>query len=106
MFTTLDYSSALEYSIIRRYTKIVHYYYYYYLTNIKDILKHNAIHHHIHLDNIRYEHQNHDYKIVCRLVTYYLHISALIMKFYLCNLNVTNSFRNHFFFKYYVHFTH
>ena len=30
----------------------------------------------------------------CRLVTYYLHISALIMKFYLCNLNVTNSFRN------------
>ena len=30
MFTILDYSSALEYSIIRRYTNIVYYYYYYY----------------------------------------------------------------------------
>ena len=29
MFTILDYSSALEYSIIRRYTNIVYYYYYY-----------------------------------------------------------------------------
>ena len=29
MFTRLDYSSALEYSIIRRYTNIVYYYYYY-----------------------------------------------------------------------------
>ena len=28
MFTILDYSSALEYSIIRRYTNIVYYYYY------------------------------------------------------------------------------
>ena len=28
MFTRLDYSSALEYSIIRRYTNIVYYYYY------------------------------------------------------------------------------
>ena len=27
MFTILDYSSALEYSIIRRYTNIVYYYY-------------------------------------------------------------------------------
>ena len=27
MFTRLDYSSALEYSIIRRYTNIVYYYY-------------------------------------------------------------------------------
>ena len=27
MFTILDYSSALEYSIIRRYTTIVYYYY-------------------------------------------------------------------------------
>ena len=26
MFTRLDYSSALEYSIIRRYTNIVYYY--------------------------------------------------------------------------------
>ena len=32
MFTILDYSSALEYSIIMRYTNIV--YYYYYTTNI------------------------------------------------------------------------
>ena len=30
MFTILDYSSALEYCIIRRYTNIVYYYYYYY----------------------------------------------------------------------------
>ena len=29
MFTRLDYSSALEYSIIRRYTNIVYYVYYY-----------------------------------------------------------------------------
>ena len=29
MFTILDYSSALEYSIIRRYTNIVYYYYYF-----------------------------------------------------------------------------
>ena len=29
MFTILDYSSALEYSIIRSYTNIVYYYYYY-----------------------------------------------------------------------------
>ena len=28
MFTILDYSSVLEYSIIRRYTNIVYYYYY------------------------------------------------------------------------------
>ena len=28
MFTILDYSSALEYSIIRRYTNIVYYYYF------------------------------------------------------------------------------
>ena len=28
MFTILDYSSALEYSIIRRYTNIVYYYTY------------------------------------------------------------------------------
>ena len=28
MFTILDYSSALEYSIIRRFTNIVYYYYY------------------------------------------------------------------------------
>ena len=28
MFTILDYSSSLEYSIIRRYTNIVYYYYY------------------------------------------------------------------------------
>ena len=28
MFTILDYSSALEYSIIRHYTNIVYYYYY------------------------------------------------------------------------------
>ena len=27
MFTILDYSSALEYSILRRYTNIVYYYY-------------------------------------------------------------------------------
>ena len=27
MFTILDYSSTLEYSIIRRYTNIVYYYY-------------------------------------------------------------------------------
>ena len=31
MFIILDYSSALEYSIIRRYTNIVYYYYYYLL---------------------------------------------------------------------------
>ena len=31
MFTILDYSSALEYSIIRRYTNIVYYYYYYFV---------------------------------------------------------------------------
>ena len=30
MFTILNYSSALEYSIIRRYTNIAHYHYYYY----------------------------------------------------------------------------
>ena len=29
MLTILDYSSVLEYSIIRRYTNIVYYYYYY-----------------------------------------------------------------------------
>ena len=29
MFIILDYSSALEYSIIRRYTNIIYYYYYY-----------------------------------------------------------------------------
>ena len=34
MFTRLDYSSALEYSIIRRYTNIVYYYYYYIITQI------------------------------------------------------------------------
>ena len=28
MFAILDYSSALEYSIIRRYTNIVYYYYF------------------------------------------------------------------------------
>ena len=33
MFIILDYSSALEYSIIRRYTNIVYYYYYYYYYN-------------------------------------------------------------------------
>ena len=33
MFTILDYSSALEYSIIRRYTNIVYYYYYYVCEN-------------------------------------------------------------------------
>ena len=43
MFTILDYSSALEYSIIRRYTNIV-YYYYYYPPNT-DIVLHN-----VHLD--------------------------------------------------------
>ena len=31
MFAILDYSRALEYSIIRRYTNIVYYYYYYIL---------------------------------------------------------------------------
>ena len=30
MFTILNYSSALEYSIIKRYTNIVYYYYYFY----------------------------------------------------------------------------
>ena len=39
MFTILDYSSALEYSIIRRYTYIVYYYYY---TLIK--LVHSCVH--------------------------------------------------------------
>ena len=34
MFIILDYSSALEYSIIRRYTNIVYYYYYYYYYNM------------------------------------------------------------------------
>ena len=34
MFTILDYSSALEYSIIRRYTNIVFYYYYYIPSNL------------------------------------------------------------------------
>ena len=38
MFTILDYSSALEYNIIRRYTNIV-YYYYYYKIHEDDILK-------------------------------------------------------------------
>ena len=36
MFTRLDYSSALEYSIIRRYTNIVYYYIY---EENKDALK-------------------------------------------------------------------
>ena len=36
MFTRLDYSSALEYSIIRRYTNIVYYYYYYYYYYYKE----------------------------------------------------------------------
>ena len=35
MFIILDYSSALEYSIIRRYTNIVYYYYYYYYYNVR-----------------------------------------------------------------------
>ena len=39
MFTILDYSSALEYGIIRRYTNIV--YYYYYVRN-KDIHSYNT----------------------------------------------------------------
>ena len=72
----------------------------------KDRLKHNGIHHHIHSDYIRYKHQNQDYKYACRLVTYYLHISVLIMKFYLCNLNETDSFQNQVKKKYSVHFTH
>ena len=35
MFTIFDYSSALEYSIIRRYTNIV--YYYYFSITIRDL---------------------------------------------------------------------
>ena len=35
--TILDYSSALEYSIIRRYTNIVYYYYYSIQYNIEDL---------------------------------------------------------------------
>ena len=35
MFTRLDYSSALEYSIIRRYTNSVYYYYYICQKNIE-----------------------------------------------------------------------
>ena len=35
MFTIVDYSSALEYSIIRRYTNIVYYYYYYKISMIR-----------------------------------------------------------------------
>ena len=38
MFTILDYSSALEYSIIRRYTNIVYYYYYYFKQSLLDSL--------------------------------------------------------------------
>ena len=34
MFTGLDYLSALEYSIIRRYTNIVYYNYYYYMAQV------------------------------------------------------------------------
>ena len=43
------------------------------------------------------------YNGVCRLITYYLHISVLIMKFDLCNLNETNSFQIKLLFKYSVH---
>ena len=39
MFTILDYSSALEYSIIRRYTNIVYYYYYYYYNDVDVIVR-------------------------------------------------------------------
>ena len=42
MFTILDYSSALEYSNIRRYTTIV---YYYYIIIIKIGTKFNMVHH-------------------------------------------------------------
>ena len=40
MFTILDYSSALEYSIIMRYTNIVYYYYY---SKAFDIEKHDPL---------------------------------------------------------------
>ena len=38
MFTILDYSSALEYSIMRRYTNIVYYYYNIVLLSIKSFI--------------------------------------------------------------------
>ena len=44
MFTRLDYSSALEYSIIRRYTNIVYYYYYYDETLTLPIHQHLKLH--------------------------------------------------------------
>ena len=34
MFTILDYSSALEYGIIWRYTNIVYFYFYYYTSRV------------------------------------------------------------------------
>ena len=39
MFTILDYTSALEYSIIRRYTNIVYYYYYIGLVFLKSMFE-------------------------------------------------------------------
>ena len=45
MFTILDYSSALEYSIIRRYTNIVYYYYIIIIIIITVVCMHNGHHH-------------------------------------------------------------
>ena len=42
MFTILDYSSTLGYSIIRRYTNIVYYYYYVYLRTSIILYKNTA----------------------------------------------------------------
>ena len=55
MFTILDYSSALEYSIIRRYTNIV-YYYKRELSNVCIIKNYNNINVRISSSFLQYTH--------------------------------------------------
>ena len=50
MFPRLDYSRALEYSIIRRYTNIV---YYYYVSTIKSYFRFTKMEEALHNDIVR-----------------------------------------------------
>ena len=68
MFTILDYSSALEYSIIRRYTNIV--YYYYYFVNICM------------------------YLLLCRNKLFFLFLYKVLPRFCLCLLEIISLFRS------------
>ena len=65
MFTRLDYSSALEYSIIRRYTNNVYYYYYYYYS-----LKNNCLF--IHFSNHHFMKFNYiQISIILKIIFYF-----------------------------------